>query len=54
MAKIVKQKYIKNDGTKAVYGYLVPIKKDIMEGSGIDTEKPIKVEYKKGMLVITN
>lgn len=54
MAKIVKQKYTKCDGSKEVYSYLVPIKKILIEEAGINPDKDIKVEVQKGKIIITN
>lgn len=54
MAKIVKQKYTKTDGTRAVYSYLIPISKTKIETSGIDPDKPIKIEIINGKIIISN
>lgn len=54
MAKIVKQKYIKANGEKAIYSYLIPVAKSKMEISGIDVDKPIKIEIKNGKIIISN
>ena len=54
MAKIVKQKYTKADGTKEIYSYLIPVSKKKIEESGINTDKEIKVEIKEGKIIISN
>lgn len=54
MAKVVKQKYTKSDGTRAIYSYLIPITKTKMELSSIDPDKPINIEVKNGKIIITN
>jgi hypothetical protein len=54
MAKVVKQKYTKSDGSKAIYSYLVPVPKFLMETSGINVDKEIKIEIQKGKLIISN
>ena len=54
MAKIVKQKYIKANGEKTIYSYLIPVAKSKMETSGIDVDKPIKIEIKNGKIIISN
>lgn len=54
MAKIVEQKYTKADGTRAVYGYLIPIPKSKIQLASIDTTKPINIKTEKGKLIITN
>lgn len=54
MAKIVKQKYTKRDGTRDVYSYLVPVSKIKMKLSGIDPDKEIKMEILKGKIIISN
>lgn len=54
MAKIVKQRYTKKDGSRDIYSYLVPITKTKMIESGINPDKPIKIEIQKGKLIISN
>lgn len=54
MAKVVKQKYTKSDGSKAIYSYLIPVPKNIMEASDINIDKEIKIEIQKGKLIISN
>lgn len=54
MAKIVKQKYIKANGEKAIYSYLIPVANSKIETSGIDVDKPIKIEIKNGKIIISN
>ena len=54
MAKIVKQKYIKANGEKAIYSYLVPVPKQKIIESGINPDKPIKIEIINGKLTISN
>ena len=54
MAKIVKQKYTKSDGTRAIYSYLIPISKTKIQMSGIDPDKTINIEVQKGKIIITN
>lgn len=54
MAKIVKQRYTKADGTRDVYSYLIPINKSKMKESGINPDKEIKIEIQKGKIIITN
>lgn len=54
MAKVVKQKYIKADGSKAIYGYLIPIKKSQLESSNINPDKEIIVKVENGKLIISN
>lgn len=54
MAKIVKQKYIKADGTKEIYSYLIPVPKQKIIESNINPDKPIKIEIVNGKLIISN
>ena len=54
MAKIVKQKYTKADGTREIYSYLVPVKKSIMEKAGIDINKEIKIVIENKKIIISN
>ena len=54
MAKIVKQKYIKADGTRDVYSYLIPVPKQKIIESGLNPDKPIIINIESGKLVITN
>lgn len=54
MAKVVKQKYIKADGTREIYGYLIPIQKAIMKKSGINIEKDLKIIIENNKIIISN
>ena len=54
MAKLVKQKYTKADGTRDIYSYLAPISKMKIKESGINPDKEIKIEIVKGKIIISN
>ena len=54
MAKLVKQKYTKIDGTREIYSYLIPVPKQKIIESNIDPDKPIKIEIVNGKIVISN
>ena len=54
MAKLVKQKYTKIDGTREIYSYLVPVPKQKIIESGIDPDKPIIIKIENGKLIISN
>ena len=54
MAKIVKQRYIKADGSKEVYSYLIPVPKKIIAESKINPDKPIQIKVEHGKIIITN
>lgn len=54
MAKVVKQKYTKANGTREVYGYLIPIQKGVMEMSGICIDKDLKIKVENGKIIISN
>lgn len=54
MAKLVKQKYTKIDGTREIYSYLVPVPKQKIIESGLNPDKPITIKIESGKLVITN
>lgn len=54
MAKIVKQKYTKADGTREVFSYLIPVSKKKIIESGINPDKEIKIIISKGKITISN
>lgn len=52
--KLVKNKYYTSKGEPKLNNYMVYIKKSLVEQSGIDPEKDIKVYVENGKIVIDN